>query len=399
MPYSKISELPDTFNNLPTEAKQQAMAVINSLLKDGVEEESAIKQTWGAIKRSWKRVGDEWIKKESEEFSEVFNLEEVEIFKAGKWNGEKYDIDDIDRIISSHYSLSNEGKVPLKIGHSESQTLLKSDELPAAGWITRLWRKGDILLANVSDVPKKIYDLIKNKAYKRISSELCVNLKDSLNNTHKYVLRAVALLGSAIPAVGTLKDIEALYSKQNSLAICFNAEGGEIMEEKRKEKEEVKDMDDTEKKAFEEKVATAEFKAAEADAKAVDAQKKLNEAQLKLNTIETEKKFAENNNIVEKAISEGHLAPSQKDFVLDILNHLDGTKVFSEIEIKDRLKSFLESNKIILGETSKKGEEQKPKTLLEMAKEIEAEKKVVFKEALKIASKEHPELIEKPKEL
>jgi hypothetical protein len=224
-------------------------------------------------------------------------------------------------------------------------------------------------------------------------------------------LRAVALLGAAIPAVGTLKDIEALYSEQGSLVINFNTEGGEIMEETKKEEEkenennenkenkEVNNMDETKIKDFEKKITDAETKAAEANSKMVETIKKLEEAQTKLNEIENDKKFAENNNLVEKAISEGHLAPSQKDFVLDILNHLDGVKKFSESEVKDKLKSLLESNKIIFNETSSKGDAQKPKTLFEIAREIEAEKKVSFKEAYLKASKEHPELIEKTKEI
>jgi hypothetical protein len=323
-------------------------------------------------------------------------------------------VQDLDQIVSSHYSFANEGKVPLKIGHSESQKLLASDELPAAGWITKVWRKGDTLLANFADVPKKIYDLIKNKAYKRVSSELYVNMKDSINSIHKYVLRAVSLLGATIPAVKTLDDIKALYSDSDQLVICFNAEGGELMKEDfkesdmenhKEENEEVKKMSEDKIKELEKRLVEAETKATKSDADFVQMKKQFEEAQAKVEEndkkiaeAEAQKKQEENAGAVEEAIKEGSVAPSQKDFVLDVLNHFDGVKKFSENDMKDKFKALLKSNKLIFGETSKKGENSK-KTLHEIAKEMETTEKISFKEALIKASKLYPDLIEVAKEI
>lgn len=61
MPYKNISELPTQFQSLPTGAKKVAMNVINSALSGGSSEVSAIKQAWGAIKRSYKKSGDVWV--------------------------------------------------------------------------------------------------------------------------------------------------------------------------------------------------------------------------------------------------------------------------------------------------------------------------------------------------
>ena len=63
LPYRTISELPSQFKALPTNAKRIAMNVINSVLKGGGSEESAFRQAWGAIKKSYHKVGDNWIKK------------------------------------------------------------------------------------------------------------------------------------------------------------------------------------------------------------------------------------------------------------------------------------------------------------------------------------------------
>ena len=65
MPYKTVSELPAQFNNLPNNAKRIAMNVINSTLASGDSEESAFKQAWAQVKKSYKKVGDKWVAKEA----------------------------------------------------------------------------------------------------------------------------------------------------------------------------------------------------------------------------------------------------------------------------------------------------------------------------------------------
>ena len=65
MPYKTIGELPDQFDGLPAKAKRIAMNVINSALADGDSEESAFKQAWSQVKKSYKKVGDKWVAKEA----------------------------------------------------------------------------------------------------------------------------------------------------------------------------------------------------------------------------------------------------------------------------------------------------------------------------------------------
>lgn len=65
MPYRSIGELPTQFKGLPKRAREIAMNVINSALGRDASEESAFKQAWGTIKKSFRREGDEWVSKEA----------------------------------------------------------------------------------------------------------------------------------------------------------------------------------------------------------------------------------------------------------------------------------------------------------------------------------------------
>lgn len=151
----------------------------------------------------------------------TFDIDNVEIFKAGKWNGDEYTTKDLDEMVSSFNEIGGKIKPFLKLGHDNKQALLQKDGMPAAGWITGLKRSGDSLLAKFSNIPEKIYELIRNKAYGRMSSEVYWNLKED-GKKYRRVLRAVALLGADTPAVTTLDDFINLYETENyeSLKLC-----------------------------------------------------------------------------------------------------------------------------------------------------------------------------------
>ena len=142
---------------------------------------------------------------------------ECEIFAIGKWNGDKYNALDLQEMVTNFDALKGTVKPPAKIGHSESQDLLKAEGLPAAGWVDKLKLVGNKVVATFRDVPKVIKDLIDKKAYKRVSAEIYPSYKDPVSGkTFKNVLRAVAFLGQDIPAVESLSDIVALYKGDNS---------------------------------------------------------------------------------------------------------------------------------------------------------------------------------------
>lgn len=136
----------------------------------------------------------------------------VEIFSAGTWNGDTYSIDDLKGMVEAFDKNKVAVRPFLKLGHDENQTLLQKDGYPAAGWIDRLYIMGEKLVADFSSIPQTIYDLITAKAYRNVSSEIYCNVSIG-DESYKYMLGAVALLGADTPGVMNLSDIMAMYSK------------------------------------------------------------------------------------------------------------------------------------------------------------------------------------------
>lgn len=143
---------------------------------------------------------------------DTLSLDGVEIFAAGKWNGDEYSLDDLDSMVFAFDALGEHLKPPIKLGHNDEQRLLVADGLPSAGWISRLYRRGEKLLADIVEIPKKVADLIKAGAYRKRSAEIWWDYEDpATGETFPRVLCGLALLGADLPAVNTLDDILALY--------------------------------------------------------------------------------------------------------------------------------------------------------------------------------------------
>lgn len=71
------------FKNMPKEANDLWEKVYNSSKEAGDSEEKAAKKAWGTVKKSYKKVGDKWVKKESKINSDVFiDLDQIEAYSA-----------------------------------------------------------------------------------------------------------------------------------------------------------------------------------------------------------------------------------------------------------------------------------------------------------------------------
>ena len=312
------------------------------------------------------------------------NIEDVEIFKIGTWNGDKYSGSDIDSIVSNFNKLKEKVKPPVKLGHDEHQDLLKKEGLPAAGWISKLKRVGNVIVATLSDVPKKVADLIKRRAYKRVSAEV---YPEYISGGRKYspVLRAVALLGQDIPAVESLADVEALYTKDkeiNSAWYSFTLDElkggdkldkmGDTMEVDKLEYESLKKDYDSLKTSYAEletKVKSlaeedtdkviADLKAEIEDLKAklgdkgkeADMMSKDAEAsKAEVTKMKEAQKELDINTFIAKAKAEGKILPKQEALVKTFMKSLDSTKVVkytkdnkeSEVSIEALVREFIE---------------------------------------------------------
>lgn len=130
---------------------------------------------------------------------------DAEIFAVGTWNRTwKFKSADLDDIVKNFETLAPYHKVPLKFGHNEEQKI--TDGQPALGWVTRVWRTGDKLMARFENVPTLIKQAFEAKLYRHVSVELDIDVEHK-GKRYKYVLSAVALLGADRPAVNTLADL------------------------------------------------------------------------------------------------------------------------------------------------------------------------------------------------
>lgn len=122
----------------------------------------------------------------------------IEIFKTGRHtssNGNELDFsaEDLDKIAHQYNLRSTESpsmQAPLVKGHPHN------DE-PAQGWIERLARRGNFLMAKLRDLTPQIIDEVRNKQYQRISIAL----------TNDLQLKHVGLLGAVSPAVEDLLPV------------------------------------------------------------------------------------------------------------------------------------------------------------------------------------------------
>lgn len=99
MPYSRTSQLPPQFNDVPEGGKKIALNVINSMLASGATEQQAFAGAWSRIKQKYTKKGGKWVLKSKEskiaEIAEVFRMlaqqgeavvaEIGKAFSAGNW--------------------------------------------------------------------------------------------------------------------------------------------------------------------------------------------------------------------------------------------------------------------------------------------------------------------------
>lgn len=147
------------------------------------------------------------------------DLKAQEIFAAGTWNGITFSDADLDGMVRAFDALGLAGRVPLKFGHDSAKPV--KDGKPALGWVQRVYREGRKLLADFSNVPDAVMTAIREKLYKHVSIELLQNVKAGTREI-PWVPDAVALLGADQPAVGILKELEALTMSSRT-ALRFGA--------------------------------------------------------------------------------------------------------------------------------------------------------------------------------
>ena len=276
-------------------------------------------------------------------------IDNVEIFAVGTWRGNKtvsVTPADLDAMVQSFNDLNAkvEGfKPPVKLGHTEQQEFWNKDGSPALGFVEKIWRVGDKVLANFIDVPDALIDMVKRRLYNTVSIEMYSAIEHA-GSKFKNVLSAVAFLGAKLPAVKGLKELSA--SLFESAAPELKLEFSEKIEMFTQEQVDALIAADRAK-------AKAEFEAASAAALKA-AKDEVADLKAKFETAEQGKVTAETAlaafkadadakeiaALVDKAIDEGKLLPKQKEEAIAMAAAMGGQKIKLGSEEKSGIDLF-----------------------------------------------------------
>lgn len=331
-----------------------------------------------------------------DEQKELYSIQGVEIFSAGTWNGDEYTMEDLHGMVYAFDKHKHAVRPFLKLGHDENQKLLQNDGLPAAGWIDKLYVKGEKLCADFCDIPKKIFELISNKAYRKVSSEIYWNTKIG-QDFHKHLLGAVALLGADTPGVMNLSDILAMYKAMGyqelksyasldrvDIKLCEYAETINKQEDKMST-----EQDEVLKKLEVENEELKKFKT-EVEAKKIDEQKKIDDLEAELARFRKEADEAKLEKFCLELKTEKLITPAMEPLVKEFLGPdkkeyaLNDKKLSKEELLKEMLKLY-SAKDVNLVENSSSGVKQEPKKdeVENEAAELAAKEKISFGQAVK----------------
>lgn len=243
----------------------------------------------------------------------------IEIFKAGTHTdslGREYsysaaDLDEMAGKYNAKVSSSDSYEAPVVKGHPGTNE-------PAYGWVERLGRRGNILLAKLKGLSPEFVDEVGKGLFKKVSVAI---YPDGL-------LRHVGFLGAAAPAVKGLKSVQFASEIPYKM---FDAVAG-AMSEPTAEPDEIGLL--------------------------IEKNKQL---QAKLSLIEKENRLKEFRQYAGNLAEQGILLPAQCDPLIDILEmaHQKGISEYAEDKGRgvELVKSFVASfgKSFIPGEIYKKG--------------------------------------------
>jgi septal ring factor EnvC (AmiA/AmiB activator) len=321
---------------------------------------------------------------------ETKDIKGVEIFSVGTWNGDEYTMEDLNEMVKNFSELRSGLKPHLKLGHDEDQRLIQTDGLPAVGWIERLYVMGDKLVADFSQIPKTIYDLIESGGYKKVSSEIYYNLKIG-EKIYNKVLAAVALLGADTPAVMNLKDILAFYKAESKDLRVYDLQLT-ILKESLMSKSEAELKLEFDLKQKEDELATVKSQTEKFEAEKAEFTKEIETLKSYKAKAEAEKQellakaeAAEKEQFMTELVSEKLMSPAMKTTVEKMYNK------DLKSDLKDLLKFAKDLSTVNFDENSveDKGKTvDKEKEQIEKAYTLSKEKGISFAQAVKQLNKQ-----------
>lgn len=180
---------------------------------------------WIPAERGWIETAREYATLADADDLKTIDIDGVDILAAGgpyfgqgsPKKGDRYSVTKLRAIAKASNAVAAEVRAPVKLGHGDTQALLKrsglsDDEMPAAGWLENFRVSKGKLLADMKAVPAKLASLMKAGRYRHRSVELGRVTSQVDGEKYEPVVLGVGLLGAKAPAVRTLDDIVALHN-------------------------------------------------------------------------------------------------------------------------------------------------------------------------------------------
>jgi len=150
----------------------------------------------------------------------TYRLSGVQILATGTFSASKggevtFTEADLDKIVQATQENIDTLRPPVKLGHGE-QSFPKGGA-PAFGWISGVRRVGTKILAELTAVPKAMYEAIQLGRYRTRSAEVIQNWSSPDGKKHDLVVKALAFLGAEMPAIQTLEDLVKLEADSKAV--------------------------------------------------------------------------------------------------------------------------------------------------------------------------------------
>ena len=135
----------------------------------------------------------------------------IQVFSTGTHAGMEWRERDLDQMVANHTKLAQFVKPPVRL--EKNVIAEQADGAPAAGWISRLRRVGNTIVADLTGVPTLLREVIRQGRYTKVEANVYPRWEETTwasniaSGAQGRVLSGITLLGADVPEVRKLEDL------------------------------------------------------------------------------------------------------------------------------------------------------------------------------------------------
>ncbi len=219
----------------------------------------------------------------------------------------------------------------LKLGHTDAQRFMgQKNGAPNLGIVSKISRVRDKIVADFTNVPNAVMDLIRQKRFRNVSVEVVPEMEFE-GNKFKNVLIAVALLGAELPAVKGLADLATtLFTEAEIIPVRPTETNTYTWEQVTMYSQEQVDalVDAAVAKAVKDTLASGTADVERLTGELAFAKTEAKETLATYNAFQDKVANAQAESMIDAAVKAGKLLPKQKEAAMAFAVKLTGTVKF-----------------------------------------------------------------------